>query len=89
MSGGPPDPPPRPPKRTARDLFDPGEPGRKIFVGDYIEVAGFSDQLGLKPFLVVAELLDMRIFRHYDEFIDFATAVAIARKHGFVVERLL
>jgi translation initiation factor IF-2 len=89
FSGGPPQPPPNPPKLTARDLLDPGGPGRRIFVPDYIEVKELAELLGLKPFKAVADMLELRIFKHADEFIDFSVAAAIARKHGFVAEKLL
>ena len=89
FAGGPPQPPPRPPKLTARDLLEPGEPGKRVFVPDYIEVRELAGMLDLKPFKVVAELLQLRIFKHADEFIDFSTAARVANKYGFVVERLL
>jgi translation initiation factor IF-2 len=88
FSGGPPQPPPRPPKLTARDLLEPGEPGKRIFVWDYVEVQELAELLGVKPFKVVAELLKMKIFRHADQLIDFSTAATIANQHGFAVERL-
>jgi hypothetical protein len=69
--------------------LDPGEPGKRIFVADYIEVRELAKLLGSRPFRVVAELLELRIFKHADEWIDFPTAAAIANQHGFVVERLL
>ncbi len=87
-SGGPPQPPPRPPKLTARDLFEPGEPGGKIFVPDYVEVKQLAGLLGLKPFKVAADLLELKIFKDTDEFIDFSTAATVAKKHGVVAERL-
>ena len=88
-AGGPPDPPPRPPKLTARDLWEPGEPGKIIFLPDHIEVKELAGLLELKPFKIVADLLEMRIFKPADDFIDFETAAAIARKRGFRVEKLL
>jgi hypothetical protein len=45
--------------------------------------------LEVKSFKLVAELLELRIFKHADELIDFATAATIGNKHAFVVERLL
>ena len=87
-SGGPPHPPPRPPKLTARDLLEPGEPGKRIFISNYIEVQELAELLELKPFKVVAELLQMRIFKNRDELIEFKTAARIANRHGFEVERL-
>jgi hypothetical protein len=88
FSGGPPQPPPRPPKLTARDLLEPGEPEKRIFVSDYVEVQDLAELLRMKPFKVVAELLEMRIFKHANELIDFRTAATIGNRHGFVVERL-
>jgi translation initiation factor IF-2 len=89
FAGGPPQPPPRPPKLTARDLLEPGEPGKRIFVPNYIEVRDLAELLGVKPFSVVAELLQLRIFKHADELIDFSTAAILGNKHGFVVEPLI
>jgi hypothetical protein len=40
-------------------------------------------------FKVVAEVLELGIFKHTDELIDFSTTAIIGNKHGFVVERLL
>src|SRR5258708_39451746 len=88
-SGGPPQPPPRPPKLTARDLLEPGEPGRRIFVPDYIEVKDLAELLGLKPFKVVADILELGIFKHADEMIDFSTAATVGKKHRVAVERVL
>jgi hypothetical protein len=85
----PPQPPPRPPKLTARDLLEPGEPGKRIFVPDYIEIRDLAELLGLKPLKVVAGVLSLRIFKHADEFIDFSTAAKIAQQHGFIAEKLL
>ena len=89
FSGGPPQPPPRPPKTTTLDLLEPGEPGKRIFVPDYIEIRELAELLGVKPFKVVAEVLNLRLFKHADDFIDFSTAAKIGQKHGFVVEKLL
>lgn len=88
-SGGPPQPPPRPPKLTARDLLEPGEPGKRIFVADYIEVRELAELLGLKSFKVVADVLELGVFKYADELIDFSTAAGVAAKRGFAVERLL
>lgn len=87
-SGGPPAPPPRPPKLTARDLLDPGEPERRIFVPDSIAITELAVLLQLKPFKVVADVLALGIFRHADESVDFATAAQVASKHGVIAEPL-
>lgn len=88
FSDGPPQPPPRPPKLTARDLLDPGGSARRIYIGDFVEIRELAEMLGLKPFKVVAQVMELRVFKHADEFIDFSTAAVIALKHGFIVEKL-
>ena len=89
FAGGPPQPPPRPPKLTARDLLEPGEPGKRILVPDYIEIRELAELLGVKPFKAVAEVLNLRMFKHAHEFIDFSTVAKIGLKHGFIVEKLM
>jgi len=86
-AGGPPQPPPRPPKRTSQDLLDPGEPGKRVAIGDYIAIEELAALLNLKAFRVVAEVLALGQFKHADELIDFPTAAAIAEKHGYVAEK--
>ena len=88
FSGGPPQPPPPPTKVTARDLMEPGDGKKKIFVPDYIGVRELAELLEVKPFRVVAELMALKIFKHANELVDFATATRVAGKHGVVVERL-
>ena len=84
-SGGPPDPPPKPPKLTARDLLDPGE-DKTIFVAGYIEVRELAEAMKLKPFKLVTDLMELKIFKHSEELVDFETAAKIAQKHGFQVK---
>ena len=88
-SGGPPQPPPRPPKLTSLDLLEPGQPGKRIFIADYIQVRELAELLNLKPFKVVADVLELGIFKHADDFIDFATAAVIAQKRGIIAEKVL
>jgi hypothetical protein len=88
FSGGPPQPPPRPPKLTGRDLFEPGGPGKRIFVPDYVEIRELATLLEMKTFKVVADLLELKIFKYPDDWIDFATAAIVAEKHGVVAEKL-
>ena len=89
FAGGPPQPPPRPPKLTAREVLEPGEPGKRIFVPDCIEIRELAELLAVKPFKVVADLLNVRMFKDADDVIDFSTAAKIGQKHGFIVEKLL
>jgi hypothetical protein len=88
-AGGPPDPPPPPPKAIARDLMEPDDPEKHIFIPDYIEVRELAIILKLKPFQVVADLLKIRIFKTFEEYIDFKTAATVARKWGFTPEKLM
>ena len=69
--------------------MEPGEPGKRVFLPDWIEIRDLAELLGAKPFKVVAEVLELRIFKHADDFIDFSTASKIAQRHGFIVEKLL
>ena len=88
-SGGPPDPPPKPPKLTARGLLEPGDSDRTIFLADYVIVKDLAELLGLKAFKVVAELLELRHFKHADECIAFDTAAIIAANNGYVAKRMI
>ena len=45
--------------------------------------------LGLKTFKMVADLLELGIFKDADEFIAFSTAATVAKKHGVVAKRLV
>src|ERR1019366_5279140 len=81
--------PPRPPKITARGIEDqPDEPNRTIYILDWIAVQDLAEALNVKPFKVVARLLEMRQFKHANQAIDFATASIIASEHGYRTERL-
>jgi translation initiation factor IF-2 len=88
-SGGPPDPPPKPPKLTGRDLLEPGDEDKTIFVAGYIEVRELAEAMKLKPFKVIADLMKLKIFKHADELLDVETAANVARKHGFKVKEYL
>ena len=88
-SGGPPAPPPKPPKLTARGLLEPGDSDRTIFLGDYVIVKDLAELLGLKPFKIVAQLLELRHFKHADECIAFDIAALIAANHGYVTKRIV
>jgi hypothetical protein len=70
-------------------LLELGEPGKRVFVPDDIEMKELAELLGLKPFKVVAGVLELGMFKHADELIDFSTAATIATKHGYVAERIL
>ena len=84
------EPPPRPPKITARGIEDqPDEPNRRIYLSNWVVVQDLAEVLSVKPFKIVARLLEMRQFKHANEAIDFEIASIIAREHGYQAERLL
>ena len=58
-------------------------------MADYISVKELAALMGLKPFKVVADVLELGKFKHADEPIDFPTAATVATKHGYVVGRIL
>ena len=80
--------PPRPPKITARDLEDrPDDPSQTVYLLEPVVVRDLAGALQLKPFKVVADLMQLRIFKSPDETVAFETAVIIARKHGYRAQR--
>ena len=80
--------PPRPPKLTARDLEDqPDDPGKTIYLLEPVVVRDLASAIQVKPFKVVADLMELRIFKSPDETVDFETAAIVARKHGYRAER--
>ena len=64
-------------------------PTGEFHISDWIVIEDLAEALNLKPFKVVARLLEMRQFKHANEAIDFETATIIAREHGYPTERLL
>ncbi len=78
----------RPPKITARDVGGQPDPhGKVVYLLDPMEVRQLASALGLKPFRVTAELMEMRLFKSPDDLVDFQTASRVAQKHGFRAER--
>ena len=80
--------PPRPPKITARDLADqPDDSGKIVYLLDPMVVKDLASALQLKPFRVVADLMEMKLFKFPGDSVDFETASLIARKHGCRAKR--
>jgi hypothetical protein len=46
-----------------------------------------ASAIHVKPFKVIADLMEMRFFKFPDDTVDFQTASLIARKHGYRAER--
>ena len=79
--------PPRPPKVTARDLEDQPDEGRTVYLLDPVVVRDLAGAIGLKPYQVIADLLELRLFKSPGDTIDFESASVVARKHGYQATR--
>ena len=80
--------PPRPPKITARDLEDqPDDPGKTVYLLEPTVVRDLASAIQVKPFKVVADLMELGLFKPPNETVDFETAAIVARKHGYRAER--
>jgi translation initiation factor IF-2 len=80
--------PPGPPKMTARALEDqPDDPGKTVYLLEPVVVRDLASALQLKPFKVVADLMELGLFKPPNETIDFETAAIVARRHGYRAER--
>ncbi len=93
--GKPPAPsgPPKPPLVAAAPAAVPEETEgetvasiRVIHVKPPIVVRDFALQIGLKPFKLISELMEMGIFASMNQTIDESTAIAVAKCHGFELE---
>src|SRR5262249_9207046 len=51
-----------------------------------IVVRDLATQLGLKPFKLISELMEMNIFASMNQTLEEAVAQKIAEKHGFLLE---
>jgi hypothetical protein len=81
-------PPPRPPKITARGIEDqPDDPGKVVYLLDPMVVKDLAGALHVKPFKVVADLMEMKIFKFPGDSVDFDTASLVALKHGYRAQR--
>jgi len=76
--------PPRPPKITARGLEDSDDDSDKIIhISDPVVVKDLAAALNVKPFKVVADLMQLRMFKMPGDLIPFEVAEIIARGHGY------
>jgi len=65
----------------------PDDPGQRVYLLEPVVVRDLAGALQLKPFKVVADLMQLRIFKSPDDSVDFETAAIVARKHGYRAER--
>ncbi|MFW5874281.1 MAG: translation initiation factor IF-2, partial [Verrucomicrobiota bacterium] len=59
---------------------------RVIHAKPPIVVRDFAGQIGLKPFKLISELMEMGIFASMNQTIEEPTAVQVAKRHGYQLE---
>jgi Translation initiation factor IF-2, N-terminal region len=64
-----------------------GHAGKTVYLLDSMTVRDLAAVLKIKPFKVVADLMEVGVFKSPEETVDFETACQVARKHGFQPER--
>jgi translation initiation factor IF-2 len=64
-----------------------GKSGRRVYLLDSMLVRDLASALGVKPFRLIADLMELKLFKTADDTVDFETASLIARKHGYLPER--
>jgi translation initiation factor IF-2 len=65
----------------------PDDPGKTVYLIDPVVVRDLASAIQVKPFKVVADLMELSIFKSPNETVDFETAAIVARKHGYRAER--
>jgi translation initiation factor IF-2 len=65
----------------------PGDPGKTIHLLEPVVVRDLASALQLKPFKVIADLMELKLFKSPEDTLDFYTAARVARKHGYRAER--
>jgi len=83
-SGGP----PRPPKKTARGVEDQPPEGVPIHIPDPVVVRDLAVALGKKPFVIIADLLQLGAFCHAKDTVTFQIASKIIRNYGFRPQKI-
>jgi translation initiation factor IF-2 len=81
--------PPRPPKKTARDLADESPEEPHVDIPDPIAVRDLASKLQQKPFMIIADLMELGEFRTVRATVGFALASKVALKHGFHARRVV
>jgi hypothetical protein len=61
--------------------------GNTVYLLDRMSVRDLAGALHLKPFKIIADLMELKLFKSPDDNVDFETASLIARKHGYRAER--
>ncbi len=66
------------------NLLVSDSPEKTIVLPTHIEIRELAALLHVKPFKVVADLMELKQFKHMDEKVDLPTATAIVQKHGYI-----
>jgi len=83
-----PAPAPAPKVGETKKPAEPDVPGaaKKLQIKPPIVVKDFANRLGLKPFRLISELMEMGIFSSMNQTIDEEVAATIAEQHGFELD---
>jgi hypothetical protein len=73
-------------KESMAKTSAPSKAGQTVYLLDPMMVRDLAGALELKPFKVVADLMELGLFKSPEDTVDFETASIIARKHGFQAE---
>lgn len=63
------------------------DPSRVINLKPPIVVKNLAAELGLKPFILIKDLMDLDVFVNQNQSVESDVADKICRKHGFVLEQ--
>ncbi|HTD68435.1 MAG TPA: translation initiation factor IF-2, partial [Candidatus Limnocylindria bacterium] len=77
---------PAPPKAPAQPQFTAPEGAPVIIVKPPIVVRDLAEQMKLKPFKIIADLMELGVFANVNQAIDETTAQRVAAKNGFKFE---
>ena len=78
---------PQPKAESSAPVAEPAQGGEKtIHIKPPIIVRELALQIGLKPFQLIHDLMDMNIFAAINHTVEPDVAAAICKKHGFVFE---
>jgi translation initiation factor IF-2 len=64
-----------------------GAPNQTVYLLEEMAVRELASALQLKPFKVIADLMEQKVFKSAEDTVDFETAALVARKHGYRAER--
>jgi len=74
------------PKAEETDLPPLAPGGKVVQIKPPIIVRDFALLVGLKPFRLISELMEMGIFASMNQAVDEEVAVRLARRHGYTIE---